>query len=401
MDSITHIVVGAATGQLLAGKKYGRRAMIWGAIGGSLPDIDVFASNWLDRIDTFLSHRGITHSILFMILISPLLAYLAKQFYDRDLHKHKGFRLFISCFLMIIGLGVGFLINLMAYASSVFLLILSIPLTIWGGILILRIFRDYVVEEHASLDVKFKDLWLIYFVTLATHLFLDTCTTYGTGLLEPFNNGRFTLNNISVADLFFTIPALILLVIGILRYRDLLFIKLSLGWCCIYLVLTFMNGVYMNKVFTSSLESHQIHSGKKLVSPSILNNFLWYTVAEGDTAFYFGQYSLFDNTASVKDFITLPKHWELVPKNEFSYDLKTLERFSQGYYNMCLDDKNQIHWNDLRFGFMGEKKYNCDDYVFRFILKKENGIWKAHENREMKKSISEIWPVYWKRVKGI
>jgi inner membrane protein len=74
MDSITHIVVGATTAYLIGGKKYGKRAMIWGAIGGSLPDIDVVSGLWLDPDTSLMAHRGITHSILFLLCISPILA---------------------------------------------------------------------------------------------------------------------------------------------------------------------------------------------------------------------------------------------------------------------------------------------------------------------------------------
>jgi inner membrane protein len=40
MDSITHIALGAITGEALAGKSLGKRAMILGAVAQSLPDID-------------------------------------------------------------------------------------------------------------------------------------------------------------------------------------------------------------------------------------------------------------------------------------------------------------------------------------------------------------------------
>ncbi len=48
MDTITHIVLGAAVGEVLAGKKLGKKALLIGAIAGNLPDIDFVASFWLD-----------------------------------------------------------------------------------------------------------------------------------------------------------------------------------------------------------------------------------------------------------------------------------------------------------------------------------------------------------------
>ena len=43
MDSITQIVLGAAVGEVVAGKKMGGKAALWGAIAGTIPDLDVFA----------------------------------------------------------------------------------------------------------------------------------------------------------------------------------------------------------------------------------------------------------------------------------------------------------------------------------------------------------------------
>ncbi|MGD8803873.1 MAG: metal-dependent hydrolase, partial [Gammaproteobacteria bacterium] len=42
MDSITQIALGAAVGEAVAGRQLGRRALLWGAICGTIPDLDVF-----------------------------------------------------------------------------------------------------------------------------------------------------------------------------------------------------------------------------------------------------------------------------------------------------------------------------------------------------------------------
>jgi inner membrane protein len=44
MDSLTHIVTGACIGELFLGKQLGKKAMLWGAITQSLPDIDFVTS---------------------------------------------------------------------------------------------------------------------------------------------------------------------------------------------------------------------------------------------------------------------------------------------------------------------------------------------------------------------
>ena len=49
MDSLTHIVLGAAVGETTLGNKIGNKALIWGAIAGSFPDFDVMVSYKNDR----------------------------------------------------------------------------------------------------------------------------------------------------------------------------------------------------------------------------------------------------------------------------------------------------------------------------------------------------------------
>ena len=79
MDSLTHIAVGACMGEAFAGKTVGRKAMLWGILAQSIPDIDFIASFWLDTPDNLLAHRGFTHSLLFGALIATIMAFLAER----------------------------------------------------------------------------------------------------------------------------------------------------------------------------------------------------------------------------------------------------------------------------------------------------------------------------------
>src|SRR6266567_8568264 len=79
MDSITHIVLGATVGDALLGRRLGKKAMLLGALAQSLPDIDFIASSWLDTSHDVAAHRGITHSLLFVIVVGLLLALAAER----------------------------------------------------------------------------------------------------------------------------------------------------------------------------------------------------------------------------------------------------------------------------------------------------------------------------------
>jgi inner membrane protein len=83
MDSLTQIVLGAAVAEAAAGKKMGNKAAFWGAIAGTIPDLDVFVRAWSHPIDGSLIHRGFSHSIVFAVLFSPMIAWVCYRLYKR------------------------------------------------------------------------------------------------------------------------------------------------------------------------------------------------------------------------------------------------------------------------------------------------------------------------------
>ena len=89
MDSLTQIVLGAACGEVALGKKIGNKALLFGAIGGTIPDLDVFIGNWLygNQIDAMLFHRGFMHSIVFSIVGAVLFGWLFYWFYNTGKRK--------------------------------------------------------------------------------------------------------------------------------------------------------------------------------------------------------------------------------------------------------------------------------------------------------------------------
>ncbi|WGK66222.1 metal-dependent hydrolase [Croceiramulus getboli] len=88
MDSLTQIVLGAAVGEVVLGKKVGNKAMFYGAIAGTIPDLDVLARNFTDTITATELHRGFSHSIVFALLMAPLLGWLV----DRIHHKQASWK---------------------------------------------------------------------------------------------------------------------------------------------------------------------------------------------------------------------------------------------------------------------------------------------------------------------
>ncbi|NIQ11646.1 MAG: metal-dependent hydrolase, partial [Gammaproteobacteria bacterium] len=62
MDSLTQLTLGAAVGEAVLGRKVGRKALLWGAAGGTFPDLDVLVK-YADPVMDFTYHRSFSHSI--------------------------------------------------------------------------------------------------------------------------------------------------------------------------------------------------------------------------------------------------------------------------------------------------------------------------------------------------
>lgn len=84
MDTVSHIVLGAAIGETIFGKKIGRKAMLYGALAGNIPDIDVFGLFFLSDSKQLLFHRGITHSLFFVVIVSLLLGFFFKKWHKNN-----------------------------------------------------------------------------------------------------------------------------------------------------------------------------------------------------------------------------------------------------------------------------------------------------------------------------
>ncbi|TVS13529.1 MAG: metal-dependent hydrolase [Gammaproteobacteria bacterium] len=80
MDSLTQIALGAAVGEAVLGRKVGHKAAVWGAVLGTVPDLDVFIPLG-DPVADFTYHRSFSHSIIVLTLVSPAFAWLILKFH--------------------------------------------------------------------------------------------------------------------------------------------------------------------------------------------------------------------------------------------------------------------------------------------------------------------------------
>jgi inner membrane protein len=270
MDSITHIALGACIGEVFLGKKLGKRAMLWGALAQSAPDIDFVASFWMHTADDLLAHRGFTHSIVFAILITPLFALLADRWHRPHDTSLKRFILF--------------------FGVEIF------------GHLFLDGFNNYGtgwLEPFTHQRFSFNAVYV------ADPLF-SIWIVAGTLMMIFMKNDH--------------------------RHRVKI-VRYSISLSCLYLMFCIINKVNIDRQVRHAFERQNIPAKQYFTTPTALNNFLWYVVAGNDSGFYVGFRSILDRTDSVR-FTYFPRNEHLLDSVDDREEVAKLKRFSQGFYTV-------------------------------------------------------------------
>lgn len=306
MDSLTHIVIGASIGEIFAGKKLGRKALWWGMAAQSLPDIDFLASFWASPTEDLLAHRGFTHSILFAAMATFFCALATERWHK----KHK------------------------------------ISLQYW---------------------------MLFWGLQIIIHLFLDSLNAYGIGWFEPFSHARISFNVIFVADPLFSIwtaLALIFVFIFHKHRRKKQWAIMALSVSVVYLLYCVSNKMRVEHEVKKILQQKQIAYGRHFTTPTMFNDWLWYIVAENDSGYYVGYYSVFSKKEDIS-FSYHPRNSYLLAGKHASEDVQNLLRFSQGYYT-AQQWGDTLVFNDLRFGQIAGWRDSNAHFVFHYFLSGTN-----------------------------
>lgn len=99
MDSLTQALLGATVQAAVLGRWQGRKALLYGALLGTLPDLDVVI-DYGDAVANMTHHRGFSHSLPVLTGIAVLLAGLARRL--RPHPGYGGLRLFMAVWLVLI-----------------------------------------------------------------------------------------------------------------------------------------------------------------------------------------------------------------------------------------------------------------------------------------------------------
>ena len=228
MDSLSHIVIGAAIGETLLGKKIGRWGMLLGAIAKSVPDFDLFYTGLSDPRAYMCDHRAHTHSLFIEALYAIPIAWLLVKLFKQKVSFKRMLVFMLAC--------------------------------LWG---------------HSLLD------WCTNF---GTQLLLPfTNENYSLNTLAIVDL-LFTLPMLTLV--------LIAVFYKKNEVRRHTLAKAALIYCFVYLGLTFINKSQAENIVQESITKNNIPVTTHITNPTMLNNLLWYSVGSNDSTVFVGEFSL-------------------------------------------------------------------------------------------------------------
>lgn len=304
MDSITHIALGACMGEAFAGKQLGRKAMLWGALAQSIPDIDFLASFWMDTASNLLAHRGFTHSFLFCLISGLILALLAERWHrPHNISLLKWFLFFTS------------LVFIHDFIDA---------------------FNNYGVgwfEPFSHMRISFNAIYVA-----------DPFFSIWPGI---------------------ALLALLFLKAGKDQQKRIWW-RFGLGMCSLYLIYCLFNKAVIDNDVRKILDEKKISYTRYFTSPAPLQNWLWYVVAGDNKGYHVGFRSLFDNSSSM-EFQYFPRNDSLLNPVIDHPDLHKLIRFSKEFYTVEHHGDSLV-FNDLRFGQIVGWYNPKGKFVFHYYL---------------------------------
>ena len=294
MDTLTHIVVGACIGEAFFEKGFGKKAMVWGALAQSIPDIDFVSNLWLQAPDTLLAHRGFTHSILFTILIVPIFALTADKVHRPHNISFKKWNIF-------------FLVELLFH-------------------LFLDAFNNYGIG------------WFEPF----SHYRFSFNTLYVADPLFSIVPG---------------IAFVALLLLNKHHLRRKFWWKIALFIPILYLGFCLINKNKIDNWVLLNIKRQNINAIDYFTTPAPLQNFLWYVVVADSNGYYVGYKSILEKNKKIK-FNYFYKNDSLLSYTSDHEEVQKLKRFSMGYYTAEKSDNaivfNDLRFGQA-FGWVSSK----------------------------------------------
>lgn len=228
-------------------------------------------------------------------------------------------------------------------SHSLFFSIVAAPLFGW---LLYRWFKQK--KESPS----WREWSLMVFLVIITHIFIDTCTGYGTQVFQPFSNYPLSFNSIFIIDPFYTVPLAAGILTALIMQRDstgrFWANNLGLAVSSLYLLAGFGIKSHVDIVFKENFEQQQIFPDQYITTPMPLTQFLWVAYARSGDTIHAGLYSIFDED-QVVTFHQLERNSQLVEAYLEDEAVKRILWFSRGYFT-AEKRGGDLYMHDLRFG---------------------------------------------------
>lgn len=288
MDSLTQAALGAAVGEAVLGKKLGNHAIIWGAIFGTLPDLDVIAAPFLDTAGRLEFHRGASHSLLIMVLASFLLAKPLAKLWKRQ--KVSPARAGIFVFL------------------------------VWSTHVLIDCFTVYgtsVLWPFSESRIAFNNIFIIdplYTFPLVVSLIW---LAFHRTKKEQKKRSR------------------------ILRW--------GLGLSTAYVAFTFGMKFLVSAAFDADLARRSVTYDRRMEAPTAFNTLLWRSVVDRENELWVGYRSVFDLPSAPVRWTIYPKQKKVIKPYQNEREIKVLKWFSRGWW-IARPHAKGLWLADMRFG---------------------------------------------------
>lgn len=252
-------------------------------------------------------------------------------------------------------------------------------------------FISYLIRRFFK-EIHFFKLYITVFLILLTHSLLDVFTTWGTQLFWPYNE-KFALKSVFVVDVFYTIPLLIFVVLGLKKHsKKLTYIGLIISFLYLIWGLIAQNNI-RNKAMLDFENQYNENVLKTTVKPTFSNSVLWNVIIETSDGFYLSDRSLFEKQKM--KFQYFPRN-EAFIQNLADENINRLKTITENQYTITNNEKGLV-FNDLRFGLL---KNDANDIQFAFsyqLIPTKNGF-KVEEMPKSKRDGVQLLKNIWTRI---
>jgi len=254
---------------------------------------------------------------------------------------------------------------------------------------------------------KFWSFFLIFVVEVLAHTFMDLMTSYGTMILSPFSNSRFSLDWVFIIDPYLSLTLLFSLIATcIWKKRATIIARISVILVVLYISLCAFNHSWALNLTKRYSTEKAIVAQKVASLPQPLSPFFWGNYILTEKRVYAGFVNLIGDSETVKrsdgNFLSrfFPRYqpirliqyrtWDRFDDSPWVKRALKLEgvktflwfaRFPIARYKGIIDGNNSVELFDLRFGLSatrGPFLYRVDfdqqgNVVFQGFLGRSSG----------------------------